>query len=171
MAPPLDLILQLSILPVLVAPDLDTVLQMGLREDTVEEDNALPHIAAHHSSDAALQLTFSGCKSTLVVHVQPFITWTSRSFFSGLLSMSSSPGLYFYLRLSQLKCNTLHLVLFNLIPFTWTYFSSLSRSLSMASLPSVVSTTLTIQLIPLAYPLDSPAFKSISPQFRNKDVS
>ena len=46
------------------------------------------------------------------------------------------------MRFSKAKCSTLHLALLNLIRFSCPYFSSLSRSLRMASLPSNVSTAL-----------------------------
>ena len=61
-----------------------------------------------------------------------------KSFSTGLLSVSA-PSLYSYLRWHWPKCNTLHLASLNLIRFSWVYFSSLSRSLWMASLPSGVS--------------------------------
>ena len=45
--PPLDPLQQLHIFPVLGAPDLDTVLQMGPYEDRAERDNHLPVPAGH----------------------------------------------------------------------------------------------------------------------------
>ena len=67
-------------------------------------------------------------------------TRTPKSFSTGLLSRSSSPSLSTQLGLPRTKCNTLHLSLFNLIQSSWAHFSSLPRSLWMASLPSVVCT-------------------------------
>jgi len=65
-------------------------------------------------------------------------TRTSRSS-AGLLSVSSSPSLYSYLGLPQLKCNILHLALLNLSRFSHAHFLSMCRPLWMASLPSIVS--------------------------------
>ena len=69
-------------------------------------------------------------------------TRTPKSFSTGLLSRRSFPNLYKYLGLSRPKCSTLHLALLNLVRFSWAHFSSLSRSLWMASLLSNVLTAL-----------------------------
>ena len=65
---------------------------------------------------------------------------TLRSFLAELLSILSSPSLYWQWRLPQPRCKTLHLDLLNLIRFTWAYCSSLSQSLWKASHPSGVPT-------------------------------
>ena len=64
-------------------------------------------------------------------------TGIPRSFSAGLLSI---PSLYCYWGLPQARCRTLHLVLLNFVRFLWAHSSSLSRALSMASLPSRVPT-------------------------------
>jgi len=63
-------------------------------------------------------------------------TRISKSFAMGLPSMSSFPST----GLPWLKYNILHLVVLNLIRFTWDHFSSLSKSLWMTSLSSFEST-------------------------------
>jgi len=66
--------------------------------------------------------------------------------------------LYKYLGLPQPKCSTLHLALLNLFRFSWAHFSSLSRSLWMASLPSSVLTApLSLVLSANRYQLEDPA--------------
>ena len=65
-------------------------------------------------------------------------TRTRRSFSTGLLSRTSSPSLYMYLRLLWCKCKTL---LFAILRFTWAHLSNLLRSLWMASLYSNMSTS------------------------------
>lgn len=72
--PPLDLFQQLHIFLALGTPALDTVLQMGPPEGKIEGDNPLPLPDGHPSSDAA-QSTVSrtGCKYTLLAHVQLFV--------------------------------------------------------------------------------------------------
>lgn len=66
-------------------------------------------------------------------------TRTSKSFVTGLLSVSSSPSLYVCLGLPQPYCSTLRLALLNLIRFTQFHFVHLSRSFWMATLPSLLS--------------------------------
>ena len=73
----------------------------------------------------------------LLAHVKIFIYQDHPRFScAGLLSSSSSPSLYKYMGLPQPKCEALHFALLNLIMFTWALLSSLSRSLSMASIPT-----------------------------------
>ena len=86
-----------------------------------------------------------------------------KSLSAGLLSITSSPSLYYYGVLPQPRCRTLHLAWLNLVRFTQAYFSSFSRSLWMVSCPSGVSTTplrlvsslnfLRVHLIPLSWSL------------------
>ena len=68
---PLDLLQQLSTPPVLGAPGVVTVLQMGPHEDRIEGDNPLPLPAGQPSFDAAQGVVGRpGCKCTLLAHVQ-----------------------------------------------------------------------------------------------------
>ena len=72
--PPLDPLQQLHILPVLGAPDLVTVPQMGSHEDRGERENHLPCPAVHPSSDGAQDtIGLAGCKCTLLAEVKFFI--------------------------------------------------------------------------------------------------
>jgi len=66
-------------------------------------------------------------------------TSTPRYFSPGLCSDLSSPSLYWYKMLTQLRCNTMHLDLLNLMRFSWALCSRLSKSLWIASHPSGVS--------------------------------
>jgi len=134
---PLDLLQQLLILPVLEAPGLDAVLPMEPHKGRVERDNHLPFPAGRPSADAAQDTT--GIAHCWLVSSFSFIR-TPTSFLAGLLSRSSSLGLYSYLGLPQPKYNALHLALLNLIRFLWAHFSCLSRFLWMASLLSIVLT-------------------------------
>ena len=66
---PLDPLQKQHICPVLVASDLDAVLQMEPHEGSVENDNHLPAPAGHPSSEAAQDSTgHLGCKHTLLTH-------------------------------------------------------------------------------------------------------
>jgi len=51
---PLDPFQKLHIIPLLRAPGLNAVLQLGLHEGRVEADNPLPHTAGYPSADAAI---------------------------------------------------------------------------------------------------------------------
>ena len=66
---------KLDIFPVLGAPDLDRVLQMGPHEGREEEDNHLLVPAGHPSSDGTRDtIGLPGCKHTLLAHVKFFIS-------------------------------------------------------------------------------------------------
>ncbi|KAK4830254.1 hypothetical protein QYF61_009321 [Mycteria americana] len=72
--PPLDLLQQVHVFPVLRAPELDAVLQVGSYQSRVEGQNHLPQPAGHTSFDAAQDTVgLLGCKRTLLAHVQLFI--------------------------------------------------------------------------------------------------
>ena len=58
---------------------------------------------------------------------------TPKSLSAELLSIPSSPSLYWYRGLPRPRCRTLYLALLNLMRFTQAHLSSLSRSLWMAS--------------------------------------
>ena len=83
-----------------------------------------------------IQLTFRAASIHCWLMCSLLSTRTPKSFSAGLLSMNSSPSLYTYLGLPQQKCNTLHML--DLSRFPWTDFSSLSRSLWMASFPIIL---------------------------------
>ncbi|KAK4828585.1 hypothetical protein QYF61_027675 [Mycteria americana] len=72
--PPLDLLQQVHVLPVLRTPELDTVLQVGSHQSGVEGQNPLPRPAGHASCDAAQDMVgLLGCKRTLSAHVRLLI--------------------------------------------------------------------------------------------------
>ncbi|KAK4805635.1 hypothetical protein QYF61_009861 [Mycteria americana] len=75
--PPLDLLQEVHVFPVLRTLELDTVLQVGSHQSRAEGQNQLPHPAGHASFDAAHQkkdtVGFLGCEHTLPAHVQLFI--------------------------------------------------------------------------------------------------
>ncbi|KAK4816170.1 hypothetical protein QYF61_011552 [Mycteria americana] len=72
--PPLDPFQQLHVLPVLKAPELDTVLQVGSHQSRVEGQNHLPQPAGHASAAAAQGVGgFLGCNHPLSAHVWHFV--------------------------------------------------------------------------------------------------
>ncbi|KAK4829041.1 hypothetical protein QYF61_001846 [Mycteria americana] len=71
---PLDPLQQLHVFPVLRAPELDAVLQVGSHQSRVEGQNHLPRPAGHAAFDAAQDAVgFLGCERTLPAHAQLFI--------------------------------------------------------------------------------------------------
>jgi len=152
--PSLDPWRKLHICLVLRAPGLDSALQMGPQEGKGDGSSHLPHSTGQDS------VSLLGCKCTLLTHLKFFINHNPKSFLDGLLSRSSfSLSLYICLGLPWPKCSTLHLALMNLIRYTWAHPLSLFRSLSVASLHSILSTaplsllsstdSLRVQSIPL----------------------
>ncbi|KAK4826030.1 hypothetical protein QYF61_003851 [Mycteria americana] len=72
--PPLDPIQQVCVFPVLRAPELDAVLQVGSHQHGVEGQNHLPQPAGHNSFDTDQDMVgFLGCECTFLAHVQLFI--------------------------------------------------------------------------------------------------
>ncbi|KAK4825592.1 hypothetical protein QYF61_000681 [Mycteria americana] len=72
--PPLDLLQQLHVFPVLRTPELDAVLQVESHQGRVEGQNRLPRPAGHASFDAAQDTVgFLGCRCTFPSHVQLLI--------------------------------------------------------------------------------------------------
>ncbi|KAK4816463.1 hypothetical protein QYF61_017191 [Mycteria americana] len=72
--PPLDPLQQVHVFPVLRAPELDAVLQVGSQQRGVKGQNHLPRPAGHASFDAAQDMVgLLGCKHTLPAAVQLFI--------------------------------------------------------------------------------------------------
>ena len=109
--PPLDLLQQIHIFLVLVTIGLDTVLQMGHHEGSIESDNPLPLPAGPFFFDAA-QNTIGpfGCKGTLLAHVQIFVHVhfrTPKIFSAGLFSVSFSPSLDQLIHMNQLMVMTM----------------------------------------------------------------
>jgi len=69
--PPLDLLQQLHVFPVLRAPEMDSGLQVGSHQSRVEGQNHLPQPAGHTSLDAALDAVGPlGCQHTLPGHLE-----------------------------------------------------------------------------------------------------
>ncbi|KAK4816932.1 hypothetical protein QYF61_025428 [Mycteria americana] len=72
--PPLDPLQQVHVFPVLRAPELDAVLQVGSHQSRAEGQNHLLQPVGHASSDATQHTGgLLGCKRTLPAHVQLFI--------------------------------------------------------------------------------------------------
>ncbi|KAK4823178.1 hypothetical protein QYF61_027082 [Mycteria americana] len=72
--PPLDLLQQVHVFPVLRAPELDAVLQVGSHQNRAEGQNHLPRPAGRASFDAAQDTVgLLGCECPLPAHVQLFI--------------------------------------------------------------------------------------------------
>jgi len=71
--PPLDLLQQVHVLPVLRAPELDAGLQAGSHQSRAEWQKHLPQPVGHAAFDAAQDIVgFLGYKHTLPLHVQFF---------------------------------------------------------------------------------------------------
>lgn len=139
--PPLDPLQQVQVFAVLRASKMGAALQVGSHQIRVEGKNHLPRPAGH-SCCAAAQDTFGflSCKCWIVPSFSS--TSTPMSFSTELLSISSFPRLSLGNTRYQgfpWPC-ILHFTLLNLMRFPWTHFSSLYKSLWMASLPySLVS--------------------------------
>ncbi|KAK4816062.1 hypothetical protein QYF61_011070 [Mycteria americana] len=72
--PPLDPLQQVHVFPVLRAPELDAVLQVGSHQSGGEGQNHLPGPAGHASFDAPQDaIDFLGCECTLPGHVELLI--------------------------------------------------------------------------------------------------
>ncbi|KAK4823530.1 hypothetical protein QYF61_003039 [Mycteria americana] len=72
--PPLDPLQEVHVFPVLRAPELDAVLQVGSDQSRVEGQNHLPRPDGHAALDAAQgTVGILGCEHTLPAHVQLFI--------------------------------------------------------------------------------------------------
>ncbi|KAK4826403.1 hypothetical protein QYF61_008690 [Mycteria americana] len=123
---------QVHAFPVLRTPELDAVLQVGSHQRRVQGQNHLPRPAGHTSFDAAQDTVgLLGCEYTLPAHVQLFIHPYPKA---TLKPFIPQPVLIPGVVLTHGR--TLHMALLNLMRFTWAHFSSLSRSLWMASCAS-----------------------------------
>ncbi|KAK4818676.1 hypothetical protein QYF61_017421 [Mycteria americana] len=169
--PPLDLLQQLHVLLVLRAPELDAVLQgtVGLL----------------------------GCERTLSAHIQLSVHQYTKSFSAGLLLITSSPSLCRTLHLALLNLMRFTQAHFSSLsrslwmtsrpsgmstaPLCLVLSENLLRvhliSLSMSLMkilnstgPTVDCYPLDVTIQPIPYPLNSPPIKSVSLQFREKDV-
>ena len=103
-APPLDLVQQLHIFPVLGAPGLDAVLHVGPHKGRVEGDNHLPQPAGFQAVSILIQLAEPPSHSP-----QACFQCTT---------------LYIHMWLTQPKCNSFLLALLNIIWFTWAHFQA-----------------------------------------------
>ncbi|KAK4823668.1 hypothetical protein QYF61_005639 [Mycteria americana] len=132
--PRLDPLQQVHVFPVLRTPELDGVLQVGSHKSRVEGQNHLPRPAGHTSFDAAQDTVgFLGCERTLPAHVQFVIHQYPQVLLCRAALNPFIPQPVLILGVARPNCRTLHLALLNVMRFTWAYFSSLSRSLWMAS--------------------------------------
>lgn len=102
-------------------------LQVGSHR--AEGGSLLPQPAGHVSFNATQNMTlFLSCKHTLPAHFHCFFHWMSKSFFSVLLSIPSSPCDQWYLGLLCLRFRTFYLALLNFMNI-WAQFSSLWKFL------------------------------------------
>ena len=97
-----------------------------------------------------IQLAFWAVSTHCQVMLSFLLTDTHKSFLAVLLSIHYLPSLYLCLKLPLPTCRTLHLALLNFMRFTWTHFSSLSRSLWMAFLKQN-QTKMTMKQLKLRY--------------------
>lgn len=72
---------------------------------------------------------FLDCKHTWWGHVELLINQHPQVLPLTAAFNLVSANLYFYMGLPQPMCRTFHLVLLNVMRFTWTHLSSFSRSL------------------------------------------
>ena len=131
---------RVHVFPVLKAPELDAGLQVRSHQSGAEGQNHLPQPAAQASLDAAQDTVgLLGCELTFVAHVKLFIHQCLQILLdrAALSPFIPQPGLIVGVALTQMQHLTLHLVEPHEV--TESHFSSLSRSLSMASCPSGVS--------------------------------
>ncbi|KAK4824005.1 hypothetical protein QYF61_009219 [Mycteria americana] len=135
--PPLDPLQQVHVFPVLRSPELDAVLQVGSHQSRVEGQNPLPQPAGHAAFDAAQDTVgLVGCERTLLAHVQLFI----HQYPQVLLHRAAlNPFIPQPVWIPGAALTQVHLAFLKLMRFTQAHFSSLSRSLWMASHPSGVS--------------------------------
>jgi len=83
--PPLDPLQQPHVFPVLGAPGLDAVLQMGPHEGRAEGDNPLPARCQPSVGAAQGAGGLPGCERTLLLVSSSLCTRTPKSFSAGLL--------------------------------------------------------------------------------------
>ncbi|KAK4810863.1 hypothetical protein QYF61_008835 [Mycteria americana] len=193
--PPLDSLQQLHVLLVLRAPELDAVLQVRSHQSGVEWQNHLPRPAGHASFDAAQDTVgLLGCERTLLAHVQLFIHQYPSLYWNRGLPQPRCRTLHLALlnlmRFTQAHFSSLPRSLWmtsrpsgvSTAPLSLVSSANLLRvhsiSLSMSLMKILNSTGPTVDRYPLdatiqpiPYPLNSPPIKSISLQFREKDVA
>ena len=90
--PPLDVLQQVCVSPVLRTPQLDAALTTGEASPAQSRGAGSPSSPSDHASfDAAQDMVgFLGCEGTLLTHVQLPSTSTPRTFSTGLCSIFSS---------------------------------------------------------------------------------
>lgn len=116
----------------LVAPDLDVVLQLRSHKGRVGWDDHLPHPAGHVSFEAVKDIVgLLGLQTHTAGSRPAFCPSGLWSPFSAALISLTSLNLHIFLGLHWSRCNTLHLLLLNPFKLPWAYFSSLSRSIWM----------------------------------------
>lgn len=120
------------------------------------EDNPLPS-HCHPSVDAAQDTLDLDCKHTLLAHIQLFVHQNPpKSLSSGLLSMSSLSAVINKIAgISVLQDRPL---------------GDTTHDWSPPGHRAVAHSPLAATIQPVLYPLNRPAFKSITLQFRDKDV-
>jgi len=109
--PPLDL-LQLHVVLVLRALELDAVLQVGSHKSRVEGQNQLLHLAGHTSLHATQDMIgLLGCKYTLLARIESFINPHSQILLlrAALKPFSAQP--VSVLGIAPPRCRNLHLMI------------------------------------------------------------
>ncbi|XP_048796179.1 uncharacterized protein LOC125691181 isoform X2 [Lagopus muta] len=123
--PPLDSSQELPVCFVLGSPELDAVLQVRPQQGRAEGEDRLPRPAGHALCNAAQDAIGPlGHKGTLLAHGNLSSTRTPRSLSAELPSSTSSPILYCCMPLFLPRCKTLHLLLLNLIRFSFAQLSA-----------------------------------------------
>ena len=103
-------------------------------------------------------------------------TSTPKPLSSEVLSIPSSRSLYCYRGLPQPRCRTLHVALLSLMRLTQAHSSSLSRSLWIASLPSIainctIQLGVTCKLSEVSFKHSTPLSMSLIKTFNNAGLS
>ncbi|KAK4816043.1 hypothetical protein QYF61_011051 [Mycteria americana] len=197
--PPLDLLQQVHVFPVLRAPELDAVLQVGSHQSRGEGQDHLPQPTGHASFDAAQDMVgFLGCKRTLLAHVQLFIHQYPQVLLHRAALNPFIPQLVLIpgVTLNQVQDLALALVeppevhmglLLELVQVPLDGNPSLrhvnhTTQLGVILHPNLLRVhsillhwavdhyPLDMAIQPIPYPPNSPSIKSVSLQFRDKDV-
>jgi len=134
--PPLDLLQQVHVFPVLRAPELDAGLQVRSHQSGVEGQNDLPQSAGHAAFDAVQDTVgLLGCERTSLACAQLFIhqylqVLLGRAVLNAFISQPVLILGVAPIHVQDLELgSTLRLTLFNLMTFIQGHFLSLSRSL------------------------------------------
>ncbi|KAK4810922.1 hypothetical protein QYF61_013330 [Mycteria americana] len=184
--PPLDLLQQACVFLILETPELDAVLQVGSHESGVEGQNHLPQPAGHASFDAAQDtIGFLGCECTSLAHVLLFIHPYHPQVLlcrAALNPFIPQPVLIPGVAPTQVQALALGLVephevhmgqLLQLVQVPLDDILSLRHvncTTQLGVICKLAEGALDPAVYPIPYPLNSPPIKSISLQFREKDV-